>query len=147
MRPSTNQYLLNLTEPTMKKLSLLLLAATTVAHLGMAAPAMASEEPELPQRVWPDQGILGTYDRAALQRGFQVYKEVCSACHSLKAVAYRNLEGLGYSPEQVKTVAAEASVTDGPNDEGEMFERPGRPSDHFVPPFKNDKAARAARSP
>lgn len=90
------------------------------------------------------KGPFGTYDKAALQRGLMVYRQVCSACHSLKRVAYRNLEELGYSPEQVKTIAGEYTIVDGPNDEGEMFERPGRPSDRFKSPFVNDKAAAAA---
>lgn len=132
----------------MKLMTRTLIATATTVMLLAGAPAAvnASEGEAPPQRVWPHQGIFGTYDRHALQRGFQVYKEVCSACHSLKLLSYRNLEALGYTPEQVKAVAAEYTVTDGPNDDGEMFERPGRPSDHFVSPFKNDKAARAANN-
>lgn len=129
----------------MKKTSFALLAA--VAWLALAPPAFAaSDAPAPPARDWPHQGITGTYDRGALQRGFQVYKEVCAACHALGLLSYRHLEGLGYSPDQVKAVAAEYMVTDGPNDDGDMFERPGRPADRFVSPYKNDKAARAVNN-
>lgn len=114
--------------------------------LAMAHPVLASEGVQFPQRHWQHKGMLGTYDQAALQRGFQVYKEVCSACHSLKLLSYRNLADLGYSPAQIKALAAEYTVTDGPNDQGEMFERPARPADHFKPPFANDQAARATNN-
>ena len=89
---------------------------------------------------------LGTYDRGQLQRGLKVYKEVCSACHSMDLVAFRSLEDLGYSEAQVKAFAAEYTVQDGPNDEGDMFERPGVPSDHFPSPFANPQAAAAANN-
>jgi ubiquinol-cytochrome c reductase cytochrome c1 subunit len=95
---------------------------------------------------WHFQGMFGSYDRAALQRGLKVYREVCSACHSLKRVYYRNLEALGYDEGQVKNIASQATVHDGPNDEGEMFDRPGLPSDHFVSPFPNDEAAKYANN-
>ena len=83
---------------------------------------------------------------AAAQRGFQVYKEVCSTCHPVKHLYYRDLEELGYTEDQVKGFAAQYQVTDGPNDEGQMYQRPARPSDKFVPPFPNDQAARAANN-
>ncbi len=96
---------------------------------------------------WTFNGFFGYYDKAQLQRGYQVYKEVCASCHGLKYLSYRNLSqegGPGFTEAQVKALAAEAEVVDGPNDDGEMFERPGKPSDRFVSPFANDKAARAA---
>lgn len=95
---------------------------------------------------WHFSGMFGSYDRAALQRGLKVYREVCSACHSLKRVYYRNLEALGYDEGQVKNIASQYNVTDGPNDEGEMFERPGLPSDHFVSPYPNDNAAKSVNN-
>ena len=85
--------------------------------------------------------MAGTYDKAAMQRGLKVYREVCAACHGLKRIYFRNLTALGYSESQVKTIAAEYTITDGPNDEGEMFERLGRPSDRFPSPFANKQAA------
>ena len=124
-----------------KTASMLFVAACLVA-----GPAFASDAPAVPQQMWQHKGVFGTWDKAAVQRGFQVYKEVCSACHAMKFLSYRNLQALGYTPEQVKAVAAEVTVTDGPNDEGEMFDRPGRPSDRFKSPFANDNAARAANN-
>ena len=95
---------------------------------------------------WHHEGAFGTYDRAALQRGFQVYKQVCSTCHSLKLLSYRNLADFGFNETEVKAIAAGYTVTDGPNDQGEMFQRPARPSDPFVRPFSNDNAARASNN-
>lgn len=109
-----------------------------------AAPAESGHH--MPELDWSFDGPFGTYDKAALQRGFQVYKQVCSSCHALKKLYYRNLTGLGYSDAQIKTIAAEYTVTDGPNDEGDMFERPARPSDHIKQPYENDKAAAYANN-
>ncbi len=111
-----------------------------------AAAADAHHAPELPEQDWHFQGPFGSYDRAALQRGFQVYKQVCAACHGMKRVAYRNLSALGYTEDQIKSVAAEYNFTDGPDDEGEMFERPGKPSDHFKSPYLNDNQAKASNN-
>ncbi len=90
--------------------------------------------------------LFGTVDRAAAQRGFQVYKEVCSNCHSMHLLSYRNLLELGLTAEQVRNIAATFTVPDGPNDEGAMFERPARMSDRFRRPFANDAAARTANN-
>jgi ubiquinol-cytochrome c reductase cytochrome c1 subunit len=118
--------------------------------LGMAVaftsgPA-AAEAGKAPKRDWSFDGIFGTFDRGSQQRGFQVYKEVCASCHSMKLLAYRNLSGIGLTEDQIKAAAAEFEVTDGPNDEGEMYDRPARPSDRFASPFANDNAARAANN-
>jgi ubiquinol-cytochrome c reductase cytochrome c1 subunit len=123
------------------------LALLTAALIGAGASSIArGEEIALPQQRWSFQGIFGTYDRAALQRGFQVYKEICSNCHSMNLVHYRDLQNIGFSEDQVKQIAASVQVTDGPNDAGDMFERPGKPSDPFKAPFPNDNAARAANN-
>jgi ubiquinol-cytochrome c reductase cytochrome c1 subunit len=115
--------------------------------LGVCGVASALEEaPQPPHQQWPFEGVFGTYDPAASQRGFQVYKEVCAACHPVKHLAFRNLEEIGYSEDQVKGIAAQYQVTDGPNDEGQMFQRPARPSDPIPGPFPNDQAARAANN-
>jgi len=95
---------------------------------------------------WPFQGIFGHFDKQSIQRGYQVYKEVCQVCHSLKYLHYRDLEQVGFSADEVKAIAASYQVNDGPNDEGQMFERPGRPSDLFVSPYPNEQAARAANN-
>jgi ubiquinol-cytochrome c reductase cytochrome c1 subunit len=108
-----------------------------------AAPTHFPIKP--PQEMsWSFAGPFGTYDKAQLQRGLKVYKEVCSACHSMHLVAFRTLEDLGYTDAQVKAFAAEYTVQDGPNDDGDMFDRPGKPSDYFPSPFPNDQAAAAA---
>jgi ubiquinol-cytochrome c reductase cytochrome c1 subunit len=135
------------------------LAAAAVA-LGGASAAIAQEEGhnaaepthfpihEPKQEDWTFTGPFGTYDKGQLQRGLKVYKEVCSTCHSMSLVAFRTLGGeeggLGYSEEQVKAFAAQYTVQDGPNDDGEMFERPGIPSDYFPSPFPNPQAAASA---
>jgi ubiquinol-cytochrome c reductase cytochrome c1 subunit len=107
--------------------------------------AQAQEEaPEPIERDWSHEGLLGTFDRAAAQRGVQVYREVCATCHSLDYLAVRHLEALGFGEEQVDAIAAEYTVTDGPNDQGEMFEREGQASDYFPAPYPNEEAARAA---
>lgn len=115
--------------------------------LFIATGAFAGEHgnQEAPKQIlWSFDGMTGKVDKQAAQRGFQVYKEVCSNCHSLRLLSYRNLEALGFSESEVKAIAASASVKDGPNDAGDMFDRPGRPSDKFVGPFANEKAARAS---
>ena len=108
--------------------------ALAAAVLGavMLAPALAwaaEENPLLPHQDWSFDGVFGTYDRASAQRGFQVYKEVCSVCHPVKHLHFRDLADIGYSEDEVKAIAAGYQVTDGPNDEGQMYQRPGRPSD------------------
>ena len=95
---------------------------------------------------WTFNGFFGTFDRAQLQRGYQVYKEVCASCHSMKYLSYRNLSEEGgpeFSEAEVKALASQFQIKDGPNSEGEMFERPGLPSDKFKKPYPNDNAARA----
>jgi len=103
----------------------------------------AGEKISYPQLNWSFSGILGTFDRASQQRGLQVYKEVCSGCHGMRLLAYRNLKSIGYNDDEIKAFAAENSVNT-INDDGEVVERPARPSDKFVSPYPNDKAARAA---
>jgi ubiquinol-cytochrome c reductase cytochrome c1 subunit len=110
-------------------------------------PARAAGEAiVIPDTRFSFDGIFGTYDRASAQRGFQVYKEVCSACHAMRLLSYRNLRELGLTEQQVAAIAAQVTVMDGPNDEGQMFERPARPSDRFRSPFPNQQAARAANN-
>jgi ubiquinol-cytochrome c reductase cytochrome c1 subunit len=126
--------------------------ATLLVSSALAQPVQAPtqfpiKEPE-PQR-WSFAGPFGSFDTAQLQRGYQVYKEVCSNCHSMKLVAFRNLAQAGgpdFTADQVKALAATFKVTDGPNDAGDMFERPGRPSDRFPSPFPNEQAAAAANN-
>ena len=100
----------------------------------------------LKQAEWSFSGPLGTFDKASMQRGFQAYREVCSGCHSLDYIAFRNLADLGYNADEIKAIAAEYEVEDGPNDEGEMFMRTALPADHFPAPYPNENAARAANN-
>jgi ubiquinol-cytochrome c reductase cytochrome c1 subunit len=122
-------------------------AALGVAMLVGAAPTLAAEGGEKPpSHHWSFDGFFGTYDRAQLQRGWQVYKQVCAGCHALSLVAYRKHVDAGITPEQAAEIAAQDNVIDGPNDAGEMFERPARLSDRVRSPFPNEKAARAANN-
>ena len=95
---------------------------------------------------WSHHGALSAFDSCSVRRGFQVYKEVCSTCHSLEGIAFRNLVGVTHNEEQVKAMALDVEVEDGPNDEGEMFERPGKLSDKLPKPYPNDEAGRAANN-
>lgn len=123
------------------------LAAAAIAAMPAltAAPAMAAEGTiELPKIDFEHEGIFGTYNRGELQRGYKVYKEVCAACHGMHLLSFRHLQQIGFTENEVKALAMQVQVQDGPNDEGQMFERPGRPSDRLPSPFPNEKAARAA---
>ena len=107
----------------------------------------SAEKVEYLKTDWSFKGLFGKFDRGALQRGYQVYTEVCSSCHSMKYLSYRNLAEKGgpeFTEAQAKAIAASFEVTDGPNADGEMFTRPGKLSDKFVMPYENVKAAQAA---
>lgn len=121
-----------------------LLLAVALLMPGFAHASGDAEHPK--QLDWPFDGVMGRVDKQSAQRGFQVYKEVCSACHGLSRISFRNLEALGFSENEVKALAASYTVKDGPGDDGEMFDRPGKPSDRFVPPYANEQAARAAQN-
>jgi len=117
-----------------------------LATLAVGATALAEgDTPPLKKVDWSFDGPFGTYDRAAAQRGFQVYKEVCSACHGLSLVAYRNLQELGLSENAVKGIAADVQIKD-IGEDGSDIDRPGKPSDRFRKPFPNEAAARAANN-
>ncbi len=122
------------------KIGLLILLLTSFTSL------FASDK-ELIKVDWSFKGMTGRFDRSSLQRGYQVYNEVCASCHSMNLLSYRNLGEKGgpeFSIDQVKAIAANFEVTDGPNSEGEMFTRSGRPSDKFVSPYPNVQASTAA---
>src|ERR1700754_1365567 len=124
------------------------LAVAGALFAGSAQNARADDHEVTPPSVsWSFAGFKGKYDRGSLQRGLKIYKEVCSACHSLNYIAFRNLAdpgGPGYSNAQAAAFASDYKIKDGPNDQGEMFERPGRPADYFPAPFPNEQAARVA---
>ena len=116
-------------------------------HLGLPSVTSSAEKVEYLKTNWSFKGLFGKFDRSALQRGYQVYTEVCSSCHSMKYLSYRNLGEKGgpeFTEQQVKAIAASFEVIDGPNSDGEMFTRPGKLSDKFVMPYENVKAAQAA---
>jgi ubiquinol-cytochrome c reductase cytochrome c1 subunit len=127
-------------------LKMLSRAAVAVALLATGPALAAGEIPTPPAQTWTHAGLFGTFDRAAAQRGFQVYKEVCSACHAMNLLSYRNLRQLGFSEPQVAAIAAQYEITAGPNDEGNMFQRPGVAADRFRSPFANEQAARYANN-
>jgi ubiquinol-cytochrome c reductase cytochrome c1 subunit len=111
------------------------------------AHSLSAEKVDYLKTDWSFKGLFGKFDRGSLQRGYQVYTEVCAACHSMKYLSYRNLAEKG-GPEfpiiQAKAIAASFEVVDGPNADGEMFTRPAKLSDKFVMPYENEKAAQAA---
>ncbi len=115
--------------------------------IGASVSSNAAEDVSYLKTNWSFKGLFGKFDRGALQRGYQVYTEVCSSCHSMKYLSYRNLAEKGgpeFSEAQAKVIAASFEVKDGPNADGEMFTRPGKLSDKFVMPYENVKAAQAA---
>ena len=123
--------------------TLLVLAIITLS----IKPSISAEATKPLKVDWSFKGLTGKFDRASLQRGYQVYKEVCSSCHSMKYLSYRNLGEKGgpeFTLDEVKAIAASFEVQDGPDSQGEMFIRPGRPSDKFVSPYPNMNASMAA---
>ena len=124
-----------------KLFSIIILIITSNSH------SFAAEKVEYLKTDWSFKGLFGKFDRASLQRGYQVYTEVCASCHSMKYLSYRNLAEKGgpeFTVDQAKAIASSFEVKDGPNADGEMFMRPGRLSDKFVMPYENEKAAQAA---
>ena len=105
---------------------------------------LAEEKIKLNKQDWTFQGIFGRYDNSSLQRGLQIYQEVCSSCHGMKRLRFRELKDLGFSYEQIEKYAETFEILDGPNELGEMFMRSGEPSDTFVSPYKNKQEAKAA---
>ncbi|KAF8998558.1 cytochrome C1 family-domain-containing protein [Cyathus striatus] len=95
---------------------------------------------------WSHKGPLDTFDHASIRRGYQVYREVCAACHSLDRIAWRNLVGVSHTADEARAMAEELEYTDGPNDQGEMFQRPGKLSDYMPAPYPNEEAARASNA-
>ncbi|MFT8243776.1 cytochrome c1 [Roseomonas sp. BN140053] len=122
-------------------------AALAVAPALVPGVARAQDHgtaPEIPDANFSFSGPLGTFDRAELQRGAQIYLQVCANCHSMHLLSYRNLRDIGLSAQQVEAIAASVQVPGAPNDEGVVADRPGRPTDRFRSPFPNEAAARTA---
>ncbi|KJE96542.1 cytochrome c-1 [Capsaspora owczarzaki ATCC 30864] len=119
--------------------------ASTVAAAGFYTTVLASSDELHPAAYpWSHGGPLSSFDHASVRRGFEVYKQVCSACHSLDKIAFRNLVGVTHTLDEAKALAADVDVEDGPDDSGKMFKRPGKLSDYMPRPYPNDQAARFA---
>ena len=131
----------------MKKIIKTFLIILLFNLIGFFSMATAEQIEELLNPGWEFKGFIGKFDRGSLQRGYQVYTEVCSSCHSIKYLSYRNLSEPGgpeFTENQVKAIASQFEVTDGPNNDGDMFVRPARPSDNFVSPYENEKVAKVS---
>lgn len=125
------------------------LGGLLAGSLALTAAYAAGGETHIERHSWSFSGFSGSFDRAQLQRGFQVYKEVCATCHGLKRINFRNLAEPGgpeFPVEGVKGLAESYRVDDGPNDQGKMFQRPGRPADAIPSPYKNEQEARAVQN-
>lgn len=127
----------------MRTLTRSLLVAASIALLGSTLKAQESEVP-LKEEEWPHHGVFGTFDRAALQRGFQVYQNVCQSCHGLELLSFRNLGDLGYNEDEVSAIAEQYQVAGTPNESGDVEDRPAAASDKLPPPYPNKQAAAAA---
>ena len=118
-----------------------------VVLFSAATAAWAAGDVHHPKQLrWQFDGVFGTVDDVSAQRGLKVYREVCANCHGMTRIPFRKLTDIGFSEAEVRAQAAEYTVEDGPNDDGEMFDRPARPSDKFPAPFANEKAARAVNN-
>ena len=112
----------------------------------LGSSLFSAEKVKLVEQKWPFDGFFGRFDQSSLQRGFQVYREVCAGCHGIRLVSYRDLSAIGYSNDDIKSIASEYEVKDGPDDEGEMYIRFAKPSDKFIGPYLNKNEARAANN-
>lgn len=129
---------------TFKKIASGLVGAILLLGVGTTTAFAASYPINKPREVnWSFSGVFGHWDLGQLQRGFKVFRENCSSCHSMDLVAFRTLTDLGFTEDQVKAIAAEYDITDGPNADGEMFDRPGVPADYFPGPYANVQEAAA----
>jgi ubiquinol-cytochrome c reductase cytochrome c1 subunit len=126
------------------------LAGALSAGLLLAVPLLPTramaQEPEMPHEKWSFERLFGTFDLAAAQRGFQIYANVCTNCHSMQMLHYRDLSGIGLSAEQIKAIAAGITVPSGLDDQGAPKDGPATPASQFKSPFANEKAARAANN-
>lgn len=123
-----------------------LMGGLAIATSAVGPAQAAGDAPTPPAQNWSFDRIFGTFDLAAAQRGFQVYSEVCSACHSMRLLSYRDLAGIGLTNDQIKAIAAAVTVPQGLDDQGAPKEGPGTPASRFKRPFPNDVAARAGNN-
>jgi ubiquinol-cytochrome c reductase cytochrome c1 subunit len=133
-----------------KKVALAALGISTGAGAGLVYALDESVKADISLHAtklpWNHRGTFDALDHASVRRGYEVYKQVCAACHSLRFIAFRNLIGVTHTEAEAKALAAEYMITDGPNEQGEMFQRPGKLSDYFPKPYPNDEAAAAANN-
>jgi len=134
-----------------RKAPLLALGALAAGGLGAGAlsfTTLMAEDYNLkaPPFAWDHHGYLSALDHASIRRGYSVYKQVCAACHSMDQLAFRNLVDVSHTEEEARAMAEEVQVVDGPDEEGNMYERPGKLSDYFPKPYANEEAARAANN-
>lgn len=133
-----------------KKVALAAIGIATGGGAGLVYALDESVKAELslhPAKLpWNHKGTIDALDHSSVRRGYEVYKQVCAACHSMKFLAFRNLVGVTHTEAEAKALAAEATITDGPNEIGEMYQRPGKLSDYFPSPYPNDEAAAAANN-
>uniref|UniRef100_A0AAR2IHZ3 Cytochrome c domain-containing protein n=1 Tax=Pygocentrus nattereri TaxID=42514 RepID=A0AAR2IHZ3_PYGNA len=137
--------------PKGRKVALTTLGVLTTGGAGLALmlhQSVKASDLELhpPSYPWSHNGMLSSLDHSSIRRGYQVYKQVCAACHSMEYLAFRNLVGVSHTEDEVKALAEEIEVVDGPDESGEMFTRPGKLSDYFPKPYPNPEAARAANN-
>jgi ubiquinol-cytochrome c reductase cytochrome c1 subunit len=127
---------------------IVLFAAFATLLIGFAPVEVkaADGNVELTHQEWSFDGVFGRFDRQQLQRGFQVYREVCSSCHGLDYIAFRNLEAIGYSEDQTKVLASEYIIEECCDDQGDIFDRPAIPADYMPNPYPNDQFARASNN-
>ncbi|KAG2461531.1 CY1 protein, partial [Polypterus senegalus] len=134
-----------------KKMALSTIGVLTAGGVSLALAlhhSVKASELELhpPNFPWSHSGMLSSLDHASVRRGYQVYKQVCAACHSMEYLAFRNLVGVSHTEAEAKALAEEFEIVDGPDEKGEMFTRPGKLSDYFPKPYANPEAARAANN-
>jgi ubiquinol-cytochrome c reductase cytochrome c1 subunit len=122
------------------------LVAAGLLCVGLLPTCAKAQEGPMPNQYWSFERPFGTFDLAALQRGFQIYSQVCSNCHSMEQLHYRDLSGIGLNAEQIKAIAASVTVPQGTDDQGNPKEGPATPANQFRSPFPNEKAARAANN-
>jgi ubiquinol-cytochrome c reductase cytochrome c1 subunit len=120
--------------------------AENIGNTVCPSKAKAEEGLHPPNYPWNHKFPWQSYDHASIRRGYKVYSQVCASCHSLDRIAYRNLVGTCYTEEEAKEMAAERDFLDGPDEQGEMFERPGKLSDYMPRPYANENAARFANN-
>lgn len=126
---------------------IVLFAAAAITLIGFApAITQAAGEVVLEEQEWSFDGPFGRFDRQQLQRGFQVYREICSSCHGLDYIAFRNLQEIGYSEDQTKVLASEYTIEECCDDQGDIFDRPAIPADYYPNPYPNEQFARASNN-